>query len=144
MNFSINEVDQVIERTNCSYEEAKQALTETNGDVLDAIILLEKKANEPVFGSKFKEFVDEGERTADSIINKISEAIKEGSVTKIAIRDKDGKTLTSLSVNSTLAIGGIGLVLGAAPVMVIGALVARYGLNCQFVIIDKDGNERII
>ena len=38
MNFTINDVDQVIERTGCSYREAKEALAQANGDVVDAII----------------------------------------------------------------------------------------------------------
>ena len=52
MNFSITEVDQVIERTGCSYEEAKEALINADGDVIDALIYLEnkKKSNSRFFG----------------------------------------------------------------------------------------------
>ena len=51
MNFTINDVDQVIERTNCSYKEAKEALEASEGDVVDAIIYLENKDRS--FGSFF-------------------------------------------------------------------------------------------
>ena len=70
MNFSINEVDQVIARTGCSYEEAKLALLDTDGNVVDAIVQLEKERNQN-FGARFNEFVEEGERTTNSIMTKI-------------------------------------------------------------------------
>ena len=43
MNFSITEVYQVIERTGCSYEEAKEALINADGDVIDSLIYLDNK-----------------------------------------------------------------------------------------------------
>ena len=143
MNFSINEVDQVIERTGCSYSEAKEALMASDGSVIDAIIYLEKKKETP-FSSFFKGFAEESERTADSIVSKISELIKTGNVTKIEIRDPDGKTLTSVSVNVGAAIGSFALIAGAAPLAAITALIARYGLNYQFVVVKQDGSEIIL
>lgn len=38
----MDQVEQIREKTGCSYEDAKKALDEANGDVLDAIIALEK------------------------------------------------------------------------------------------------------
>ena len=77
MNFTINDVDQVIARTNCSYEEAKEALLETDGVVIDAIIYLENK-NRP--GSFFRSFTENSERTSETIVEKIREAIEEGEI----------------------------------------------------------------
>lgn len=42
MNISLEQVDQVIERTGCTYLQAKDLLVQTDGDVLEAIILWEK------------------------------------------------------------------------------------------------------
>lgn len=42
MSISLELVDQVIERTGCSYFQAKDLLEYTNGDALEAIILFEK------------------------------------------------------------------------------------------------------
>ena len=43
MDITLEKVDQVRERTGVSYAEAKNALEISNGDVLNAIILLEEK-----------------------------------------------------------------------------------------------------
>lgn len=143
MNFTIKEVDQVIERTGCSYAEAKDALLKADGDVVDAIILLE--SNKTVKDNRrFSGFFEESERNADTILGKVKESIEQGNVDKIAIRDRDGKTITSVSVNTGAAIGTIALFAGAAPLAVISALIAKFGLNCQFVIIRSDGSETIL
>ena len=42
MDITLEMVDQVRERTGASYEEAKTALESANGDVVDAIIAIER------------------------------------------------------------------------------------------------------
>ena len=143
MNFSITEVDQVIARTGCSYQEAKDALVKADGDVVDAIILLESRRS--VFGdSRFKGFAEETERTADTVVTRIKEIIEEGNAGRFVIRDNYGKDIVSVSLNTTAAIGGIALIAGAAPLVVISSLVARYGMNYRFVIVKKDGSEIVL
>ncbi|MBQ2509534.1 MAG: DUF4342 domain-containing protein [Erysipelotrichaceae bacterium] len=143
MNFSITEVDQVIQRTGCSYQEAKDALVKADGDVLDAIILLESRRS--VFGdSRFKGFAEETERTTDSIVTRIKEIIAEGDASRFVVRDRYGKDITSISLNTTAAIGVVTLLAGAAPIVLISTLVARYGLNYRFVIVKSDGSEIIL
>lgn len=140
MNFTINDVDEVIERTGCSYKEAKEALIKTNGDVVDAIILVQDESNE----DRFRDFTNDAERSAQAVVDKIKEAVRKGDVTRIEVRDKDGRALTSVSVNVGAAIGAFSLLIGAAPLVVIGALVGRFGLNYRYVIIKEDGSETII
>jgi len=143
MNFSITEVDQVIARTGCSYQEAKDALVKADGDVVDAIILLECRRS--VFGdSRFKGFAEETERTADTVVTRIKEIIEEGNASRFKIRDNYGKDIVSVSLNTTAAIGGIALIAGAAPLVLISSLVARYGMNYRFVIVKKDGSEIVL
>ncbi|MDM8533131.1 DUF4342 domain-containing protein [Clostridiaceae bacterium HSG29] len=43
MNITLETIDDLRERTNASYSEAKEALEQTNGNLIDAIIYLEKK-----------------------------------------------------------------------------------------------------
>lgn len=143
MNFTINDVDQVIARTGCSYEEAKLALLDADGNVVDAIIALEKEQGEN-FGKRFEQFVEEGERTTESIMTKIKEMIAEGNVNRIVVRNSEGRQLISVSVNTGVAIGGVALLAGAAPLVVISGLVAKYGLDCQFVVVKADGSEKVL
>ena len=143
MNFSITEVDQVIQRTGCSYQEAKDALVKADGDVLDAVILLESRRS--VFGdSRFKGFAEETERTTDSIVTRIKEIVAEGDASRFVVRDRYGKDVTSVSLNTTAAIGVVTLLAGAAPLVLISSLVAKFGLNYRFVIVKSDGSEIVL
>ena len=45
MEITLEKVEQVIERTGVSYAKAKEALVNAEGDVLEAIILLEEEKN---------------------------------------------------------------------------------------------------
>ena len=146
MNFSINEVDQVIERTGCSYQEAKEALIKADGDVIDAIIVLENKNKG--FTDRIKDFFDversNVERNADTIVEKLKDAIRQGNVNRIAVRNRNGRTLASVPINVGAAAGTVALVAGAAPLVIVSGLVAKYGLDCQFAIIKADGSETVI
>ena len=42
MNITIELIDEMRKRTNCSYQEAKELLKKNNGDLIEAIIELEK------------------------------------------------------------------------------------------------------
>ena len=146
MNFSIHEVDQVIERTQCTYEEAKSALLEADGDVLDAIIILENRKKSA--SATFKGFSDlfgrSEERTPDTIAEKIKELIEEGSATKLIIRDNFDRQVVAVPLTTGAAVGTLALMVGAAPMVVISSLSAKYGLNYRFVIVKSDGSEVIL
>ncbi|MBQ6334977.1 MAG: DUF4342 domain-containing protein [Erysipelotrichaceae bacterium] len=141
MNFTINDVDQVIARTNCSYEEAKEALIEADGVVIDAIIYLQKKDDPTNFFRGFaKDFTEDTQRTVESVAEKIRDAIETGNAERIEVRDSQDKKIFSLSLTAGAVAGTITLLYGGLPFAVISALIAKYGLNCQFVLIRKDGS----
>lgn len=48
--ITLEQVDQLRKRTNCSYEEAKVLLEKHNGNVLDAIVEFEKSKGKRSFG----------------------------------------------------------------------------------------------
>ena len=77
MNISLEQVDQVIERTGCSYQQAKELLEQTNGDVLEAIILWEKLDDVMMFGgfsfAQAKEKLMEAAGDVESIIKEAAE-----------------------------------------------------------------------
>lgn len=45
INITLEQIDAVMQRANVSYAEAKLALEEAHGDVLDALLKLEQKKN---------------------------------------------------------------------------------------------------
>ena len=148
--ITLEAVDQVIERTGCSYQEAKNALTRTNGDVVEAIILIQSDAAAEDLKIVEGEAVDEAaEETAqeeepseaakklEELKEKIKKSIKDGSVNKIRV-SRQGRELLVIPVNRGLVEGLIGI--AAAPWAVIFGAVAAYGLDCKFEIIKDDGS----
>ncbi len=143
MNYTIQDVDQVIERTGCSYSQAKEALDHADGIVIDAIIYLENK-DRSSFGSFFRSFSEETGRSADSIMEKIKEVIKEGDATRLEVRDTNGKKVAGVSLNGGAAIGALALISNTAPLLIIAGLVTRYGMNYRFAIVRSDGSQTIL
>ena len=42
-NITLEQIDLIMERTHVSYSEAKEALEQANGDILEALLLIERK-----------------------------------------------------------------------------------------------------
>ena len=122
MEINLEAIDAVRERTGVSYKEAKEALEQAGGSVVDAIVLLEEKST----------------AKTDDVLEKIKAAVKEGNVNKIRVK-RDGKVLLTVPVNAGIAGGLVGL--AVAPWWgVLAAAAAAYGFNCKFEIVKEDGS----
>ena len=116
MDITLEMVDQVRERTGVSYAEAKQALEEVNGDVLNAIILLEEK-------SKYNDLNEvKQSETIDEFKGWLKELINKGNVTRIKIT-KDGKKIVDVPVNAGIAAGVIAIIIPSILAFVVVAAV---------------------
>lgn len=152
--ITLEAVDQVIERTGCTYKEAKEALTKTDGDVIEAIILIQSAAaaksmevveGEPADDAEEEYAEEEAEeeepsqaaKKLEELKEKIRKSVRDGSVNKIRIT-RGGKELLVIPVNLGLVGGVIGIT--AAPWAVIFGAVAAYGLDCKFEIVKDDGS----
>lgn len=120
MDITLEMIDQIRERTGVSYEQAKQALEDANGNVVDALVALEKDDKE----------------CSHEVVDKIKAMIKKGNVTKISMK-KGEKTVLTVPVNAGVAGGLLGFM--AAPWAVIAAGIAAYGLDCGFELLKEDG-----
>lgn len=92
----LEKIDEIRKRLGVSYETAYNALQECNGDVISAIIKLEKEGAE---GKKIN--TDVLHVKGQELINKIKELIKEGNVNKIVVKN-DEKTLAEIPVTAGL------------------------------------------
>ena len=125
MDITLEMVDQVRERTGASYEEAKAALEGANGDVVNAIIAIERN-----------------ERTGDvsGVIEKIKAAVQKGNVNRIRVM-RGEEELVNIPVNAGIAGGVLGLMAG--PWVLISAAVAgavaKFGFDCRFQLVKEDG-----
>ena len=89
-------LDQIRERVNVTYKEAKEALEQADGDVIQAIINLEEREKDWDTG-----FHEHGER----VFTQIKELFKKGNVTKIRLKKEDQ---TIIEIPATL--GALGIV----------------------------------
>lgn len=119
MDISLENVDLIVERTGVSYAEAKEALEKANGDVVDAIILIEKSRS-----SWSDDVADKGQQ----LIDKVKELLRKGNVTKITVK-KDGEILMNIPVTAA-ALGSI----ISVPLALIGlgsAIISKCTIEVQ-------------
>ena len=129
MEITLDLVDQVRERTGASYEEAKAALEAANGNVVDAIIEIER----------------ENGKTID-LNEKIRSAVRKGNVNRIRVMRGDEEML-NIPVSVGIAGGLLGLMAGPGVVLTaaVAAAVAKFGFDCRFELVKEDGSvEEII
>ncbi|MCF6461783.1 DUF4342 domain-containing protein [Clostridium sp. Cult1] len=123
MDISLEKVDMVVDRTGVTFAEAKEALEKTDGDVVDAIILIEKSRT-----SWSDDVADRGHQ----MIDKVKELLRKGNVTKITVK-KDGEILMNIPVTAA-ALGSI----ISVPLALIGlgsAIISK----CTIEVLKEDG-----
>lgn len=93
MTFTLDQIDELKKRANVSYGDAKEALEQCNGDLLDAVIYLEQQ-------NKIKP-----EPKSDcSILNKFKNLLKKANNTRFVMKKKD-RTVLDLSVTVSIIMG---------------------------------------
>ncbi|MBX9138026.1 MULTISPECIES: DUF4342 domain-containing protein [unclassified Clostridium] len=141
MDITLEKVDQVRERTGASYKNAKKALEECNGDVLEAIIYLEDKSIEADCSSD-GEFNDNAQKieTIEELKVWLKDLINKGNVTRIKV-SKDGKKLVDVPVNAGIAAGVIAIVI---PPILAFVVVAAVVTQVTIEITKADGTVEIV
>jgi hypothetical protein len=120
----LKKVDEIIKRTNCGYEEAREALLKSEGDLLGAIIDVErKKSTEEKLKAKSEDVIDE-----------IKKAIVDANAAKLVVKKGD-ETLINIPVSA----GIIGAVL--APLFSVAGITAAMVSNYEFDVYTKDGKQ---
>ena len=109
---TLEKIDQIRQRLGVTYEEAYKALEECNGDLISALIKLEKEQKQA--GKHVN--VDVLQVKGQELLNKIKEIIKEGNVNKIVVKN-DERTLMEIPVTA----GVVGLVLFPYLTLLAGA-----------------------
>ncbi len=125
MEITLEKIELVKDRTGVSYKEAKEALENSEGSVVDAIIAIEESIDEKTsrsFGKKGEE-----------ILAKIKEIVKKGNVSKIVVK-KDGEIMLNVPVN----VGIVSTLI--APFAIIVATAATFGFKCTIEVIKDDGS----
>ncbi len=119
-------IDEVIERTDCTYKDAKEALLETDGDVIEAIILLESKTGKKQKASGTFDHV------TTELVDKLKSLLEKGDVNRIAV-EKNDKVVMDIPVTA----GIVGAVVFAPAV--ITSLIVALGTGHSVKIIKENG-----
>ncbi|MFA9423634.1 MAG: DUF4342 domain-containing protein [Sedimentibacter sp.] len=124
-NDNLQKIDEILRRTNTDYSTAKQALDEANGDVLEAIILIEKI-------NKHKEFGSSASYKGDQILGQIKDIMAKGNATKLIVKKNN-----DVIVNIPITAGLIGTVI--APFLSAAGITAALLTQCSVEITQADG-----
>jgi hypothetical protein len=140
-NVTLEKVDIIRERTGVSYETAKQVLEACEGDVLEALIYIEK--NHGISGNN-NEFVDdEANKTTISIEELkawFKQIIEKGNVTRIKIK-KDDVELIDIPVNAGIAAGVVAIII---PPILAAGVIAAIATQITIEITMEDGSVEVI
>ena len=123
MNITLEAVEKVMELTGVEYKTAKEALEKTDGNVDEAVKLIQPDTRD--IGEDIKNLMD-----------KLKKTVEEGNVDRIQIK-KDDEIILSVPVNVGIIGGLVGL--AAAPWALIAGSVAAFGLGCKLIVVKKDG-----
>lgn len=123
-NDTLQKIDDILKRTDTDYSTAKQALEDANGDVLEAIILIE---------NQFKnQYAQSNTNKGEQIMNQLKDILAKGNATKITIK-KNNETIVNLPVTAGL----IGAML--APFLSAAGITAALLTQCSVEITQADG-----
>ncbi len=125
MEITLEKIELVKEKTGVSYKEAKAALENANGSVVDAIVSLESM----VEGDDNKALGNVGQ----NILAALKETLAKGNASKIRITNEDGDSVLSVPVS----IGLVGAFI--TPWGFIIATAASFGFKCNIEIVKTDG-----
>lgn len=134
-NITLEQIDQVLHRMpTASYADAKEALTATNGDVIEAILYLENKNNKKNIDLHAM-FENMGNMNSEMMSN-LKDMIKKGNVVRVVI-EKDGDKV----INLPITVGAAALILGPMATLLglSAAMLTKYNVK-----ITKENEEVIL
>lgn len=108
MSINLESIDLLRERANVSYEEAREALERCNGDLVEALIYLEKT----------QKIRAEKKECKGTFWTKVKKIIKKGNETKFIVK-KNGENILKIPMTITVI-----LAIAATPFFFLGLLIA--------------------
>lgn len=126
--ITIEAIDQVMERVpGATYAEVREALIKSDGDVIDAIILIQENSTEKENKNK-KTFEEVFGKDSDKIKEEITELLRKSNVIRIVI-EKNGKII----MNIPITVGVVGVVF--APILTLiglsASVLAKYRIKIE-------------
>jgi len=120
MDFSLEKIDLVRDRTGLSYSATRQLLAQTQGDVVEALVLAEEEWQEEGSGGLG--------RMAGNLLEPVKRALSRGNRLRVKIKNDEG---TLLEFPAALALAGALLAPKMAAVGAVALLLASYRMEIQ-------------
>ncbi|MGE5485630.1 MAG: DUF4342 domain-containing protein [Ignavibacteriales bacterium] len=117
MEITLEMIDQIRSRTGVSYKEAREVLERANGDVVQALIMLEEK------GKAARDWTERIQVSGNEVLEKVKQLLHEGNVTKIVV--KQGDTVVAAI---PVTVGAVGAVI--APYLAAVGVAAAVATKC--------------
>ena len=131
MSVTLEQIDILRERANVSYAQAKEVLEKCDGDILEAMIMLEAQAKVRV---PKRDFSESGVwNTSKGFLATVKRLIKKSNETKFVISKKE-KTVIDMPVTVLIIV-----TVFMAPLTVVGVLAAML-TNHRISFVKLDGN----
>lgn len=124
-NENLQKIDDILKRTNTDYSTAKKALDEANGDVLEAIILIESQY-------KNQQHAKSVSGKGEQVLNQLKDILAKGNATKLTIKKNN-----EVIVNVPITAGLIGAWI--APFLSAAGITAALLTQCSVEITQADG-----
>ncbi|MBZ9687219.1 DUF4342 domain-containing protein [Clostridium estertheticum] len=119
MSINLEQIDELRKRANVSYEDAKNALEQNAGNLIEAIVYLEKQ-------NKIKP--EETPSSESKFFKSVKKLIKKGNETKLIVK-KDDNVVLNISVTLGIIISIVATPLAIAAI--IYALVTNHKIRIQ-------------
>ena len=126
MEITLEKIELVKDRTGVTYKEAKDALEESAGNVVDAIISIEETIDRQIAPKRIG-------KSGEELLSKITEIVQRGNATRIKVTRED-----TLLLNLPINAGIVGIIL--APWGILAGVIAAFGFSCRIEIIRSDGS----
>jgi hypothetical protein len=134
--ITLEKIDIIRERTGVTYGEARESLEACDGNVVDALIYIEKTQ---------KSNMEDLYTTKDEFVTWIKQLIKKGNITRIKIK-KEEKIIVDVPVNAGVATGVLALIWSPIIAVIgigVGALTA-VASNLTIEITKEDGSVEVV
>ena len=122
-NDNLKKIDEILRRTNTDYSTAKEALDAANGDVLEAIIIIENQQRGKASGVSGK---------GEQIMSQLKDVLAKGNATKLTIK-KNNEVIINLPITAGI-IGAF-----VAPFLSAAGITAALLTQCSVEITQADG-----
>ena len=126
MGITLEKIELVKDRTGVTYKEAKEALEQADGNVVDAIVAIEENIDDMTSTKKIG-------AKGSALMDKVKEIVKRGNITRIVVKH-DGDVVLNLPLNA----GILGVVI--APWGALLGVLAAFGFKCTIDLVKDDGS----